>query len=370
SSALQGYQWAINRHKADGTPHILSNSWGIFQEDWDPAYATDPTHPFTRKVVEALNEGIIVLFAAGNCGQTCPDGRCGADNGPGRDIWGANGHPRVMTVGAVNLDERWVGYSSQGPAALDPNKPDFCSITHFAGYFPSIDPAGTSDGGTSAATPVAAGVIALLLQAKASLTQDQIKTALKTTAKDIGPAGWDQHSGAGIISAKRAYDNLVAAPTLKFRDDATLKFTDDGGSLKGYDDVTVKFRDDVTIKFTDDGGTLKVIEDIKLPERDVIDPRDPRGRQQTSQMGNGTPFILSTPHHSMAWAGTGPTQGSQPSRNQLYEATLMEYEASLTHIQQQIERASVEVESLQALYEKLTQEHDALYREYQQSMNG
>lgn len=201
SRALQAYQWAIDQHKVNGTPHILSNSWGIFQETWDTTYARNPNHPFTRKVVEALDEGILVLFAAGNCGGTCPDGRCGADNGPGRSIWGANSHPRVMTVGAVNKNEEFVGYSSQGPGALDPNKPDFCSVTHFSGYF-------TSDSGTSAATPILAGAVALLKQGKPAATQDTIKAALKATAKDIGPAGFDQHSGSGIVRIKAAFDRL------------------------------------------------------------------------------------------------------------------------------------------------------------------
>lgn len=201
SRALQAFQWAIDQHKVNGTPHVLSNSWGIFQESWDTTYARNPNHPFTRKVVEALDEGIIVLFAAGNCGGTCPDGRCGADNGPGRSIWGANSHPRVMTVGAVNKNEEFVGYSSQGPGALDPNKPDFCSVTHFTGYF-------TSDSGTSAATPILAGAVALLKQSKPTATQDSIKAALKATAKDIGPAGFDQHSGAGIVRIKAAFDRL------------------------------------------------------------------------------------------------------------------------------------------------------------------
>ncbi|HAA27705.1 MAG TPA: peptidase [Cyanobacteria bacterium UBA11369] len=202
SNALAGFQWAINQHKTNGTPHILTNSWGYFQENWDPDYTKNPNHPFTRKVVEALDEGILVLFAAGNCGGTCPDSRCGSDTGPGRSIWGANGHPRVMTVGAVNINEQFVGYSSQGPAALDPQKPDFCSITHFRGYF-------DSDSGTSAATPIAAGVVALLKQGNSSATQDEIKKALKDTAKDIGESGWDRHSGAGIIRGKAAFDTLT-----------------------------------------------------------------------------------------------------------------------------------------------------------------
>lgn len=205
SAAIAGYQWAINQHKLNGTPQILTNSWGLYQKNWDNEYATNPAHPFTRKVVDALNEGILVLFAAGNCGGTCPDGRCGTDAGPGKSIWGANGHPGVMTVGAVNKNEQFVGYSSQGPASLDPHKPDFCSITHFQGFFPS-------DNGTSAATPIAAGVVALLKQAKPSLTQDQAKAALISTAKDIGPAGWDQHSGAGIIQPSKAFGTVAASP--------------------------------------------------------------------------------------------------------------------------------------------------------------
>ena len=207
SRALQAFNWAISQHRLNGTPHVISNSWGIFQESWDTTYARNPGHPFTRKVVEAIGEGILVLFAAGNCGDTCPDGRCGPDVGPNRSIWGANGHPLVMTVGAVNRLEQFVGYSSRGPAALDPNKPDFCSITHFAGYTPS-------DSGTSAATPILAGAVALLKQAKPTGTQDEIKQALRNTAKDIGPTGFDTHSGAGIVQIHAAFTQLMQRPTV------------------------------------------------------------------------------------------------------------------------------------------------------------
>ncbi len=199
SDAIQGYQWAITQYKAGKGPHILTNSWGIYQENWDSNYARNPNHPFTRKVVEAINAGILVLFAAGNCGQACPSTRCGNDNGPGKSIWGANGHPLVMTVGAANIKDQLIGYSSQGPAALDAHKPDFCSISHFKGYF-------AVDNGTSAACPIAAGVVALLKAAKPTLSQSEAKECLKKTAKNLGTAGWDQHSGSGIIQAKAAFD--------------------------------------------------------------------------------------------------------------------------------------------------------------------
>jgi subtilisin family serine protease len=205
SFALSAFEWAIQRRRQDGTPHVLTNSWGLPQERSAPDYARDPNHPFTRKVVEALNEGILVLFSAGNCGDTCADRRCGSDTGEGRSIWGANGHARVMTVGAANRLDQLIGYSSQGPAALDPNKPDFCGISHFRGWFPV-------DTGTSAACPVAAGVVTLLKQAIPQATQQQIKTALRETAKDIGPDGWDPHSGTGVIRARAAYDELRGCP--------------------------------------------------------------------------------------------------------------------------------------------------------------
>jgi subtilisin family serine protease len=204
SQALGGFQWAIQRYRSTGAPHILSNSWGIFQESWEPGYANDPNHPFTRKVVEAMGAGILVLFSAGNCGEACPSSRCGSDYGPGRSIWGANGHPDVMTVGAANIEGQLVGYSSQGPAALSPGKPDFLAISHFQGY-------GPSDTGTSAACPIAAGVVATLKQAFPGLTQEQGRFLLRDTARDIGPPGFDHHTGAGILDAGRAYHELMIA---------------------------------------------------------------------------------------------------------------------------------------------------------------
>jgi serine protease AprX len=202
SDSIAGLDWAVEKYRRDGSPQILCCGWGLYQQEHDPKYATDTSHPLTRKVVEAMDEGILVVFAAGNGGQTCPFPACGDDTGPGKSIWGANGHPRVMTVGAVNRDEHWIGYSSQGPAALDDYKPDFCGISHFMGYH-------ECDTGTSTACAVTAGVLALLKQARPTLTQEAAKRLLKKTAKEIGPPGWNRHSGAGIIQAKAAYDELV-----------------------------------------------------------------------------------------------------------------------------------------------------------------
>ena len=211
SNACAAIDWAIIRHRTDGTPHILSNSWGLHKPLDQPSYADDPGHPLTRKVVEAIDEGILVLFSAGNCGPACPAQYC-QDTGNGFRIWGANGHPRVMTVGAATVRGQLTGYSSAGPASLDPDKPDFCSITQFAGYYPNINPFHDHrvkcDAGTSSATAIAAGVVALLKQGHPSLTQDQAKAVLKSSARPLGPAPFNRFAGSGIIQAGAAWDVL------------------------------------------------------------------------------------------------------------------------------------------------------------------
>ena len=206
SDAVKAFQWAIDQYRANGTPQILSNSWGMFQKSWAPNYATNANHPVTRKVVEAINTGIIVTFAAGNCGSQCPSYKCSNDTGPGRSIWGANGHPMSITVGAANILEEWIGYSSQGPASLAAKKPDFCAPSHFKG-------ARASDTGTSAACPICAGVIALYRSHDPSLRQAKVKKALQKTAKNLCSAGWDSHSGFGMIQGERAFNHLVKRPS-------------------------------------------------------------------------------------------------------------------------------------------------------------
>ena len=209
SNALAGFQWAITQYKETGQPHILSNSWGIYQESQAPDYATDRDNPFTRKVREAVRLGIVVLFAAGNCGSkacTVP-GLCGEDFGPGKSIWGANGASQVMTVGAADQEAQYMLYSSPGPAALDKKKPDFCGVSQFEGYYHPI----AADGGTSAACAITAGVVALLKQANPALDPHQLKKVLQSTAQQIGSEqGWNNYSGYGIIQAKKVYDRAVA----------------------------------------------------------------------------------------------------------------------------------------------------------------
>jgi subtilisin family serine protease len=63
--------------------------------------------------------------------------------------------------------------------------------------------------GTSAATPIAAGVAALVKAANPNLSPDQIRTILQQTAQDIGKPGYDPLFNFGLVDATAA----VAAAT-------------------------------------------------------------------------------------------------------------------------------------------------------------
>ncbi|MEU4462706.1 S8 family serine peptidase [Streptomyces sp. NPDC024017] len=190
---------------------VVSNSWGSFSPRWDfpPShpgnYSDNPGHPFNLMVTALESAGADVLFAAGNCGLDCPDGRC---EFPDRPIVGANSHPRALSIGGVDTRGNRVGYSSQGPGRLDSNKPDICAYTHFEGSH--AFGAGEPDSGTSAACPVAAGVVAAVrTQWSANVIKPaELRTLLQRTADDRGAAGFDHDYGFGIINVPAIMDAL------------------------------------------------------------------------------------------------------------------------------------------------------------------
>ena len=188
---------------------VVSNSWGMYSWKWDfprghpGRYGDNPNHLFSKQVAALSAAGADILFAAGNCGPICPDGRC--DNPlvyP--TINGANSHPDVITVGGADTSRLLVGYSSVGPGALSNDKPDITSFTHFLGS-EAFGP-GTADSGTSAACPVMAGVVAAVRSkypfdaANTKRTPGNIKQFLLSQARhSAGPAGWRNDYGHGIV---------------------------------------------------------------------------------------------------------------------------------------------------------------------------
>ncbi len=67
--------------------------------------------------------------------------------------------------------------------------------------------------GTSFSTPMVSGVCALLRSADPDITVAEVTDILSETADDLGPAGWDQEFGWGIVDADEAVARVSGAVT-------------------------------------------------------------------------------------------------------------------------------------------------------------
>jgi subtilisin family serine protease len=217
--ALGMFQALLEQRRKDGTPHVVSNSYGFVgvpPKESNPNHEIfDLNHPLHRKIREVVASGAAVFFAAGNCGSPCPSGKCVPSGvGPGKSIHGSNSLGEVITIAAVNSYGNRVGYSSIGPGMFEPQKPDLSAYTHFFGNFGPNRPGGQSaspyDNGTSAACPVAAGVAALLLSVFGPLDPDLLKKGLLESAwHPNGRSGWNSETGYGILNALSAYAKIA-----------------------------------------------------------------------------------------------------------------------------------------------------------------
>ncbi len=193
---------------------VVNNSWGMFHPSWDfpqgnpGRYMDNPNHPFNLIVGTLEGLGADILFAAGNCGRDCPDGRC---RGVAGGIYGANSHAKVLSVAGVDVTKQRVGYSTQGPGHLDRNKPDLCGYTHFRG-----SGVYAADGGTSAATPVVAGVVAAYRTLRPfqpgnpSVSPGSVRSLFRANCQDLGAAGFDFDTGFGVLNGCAIADALQA----------------------------------------------------------------------------------------------------------------------------------------------------------------
>jgi hypothetical protein len=194
---------------------VVSNSWGIFHPSWDfppghpGRYIDNPRHPFQLLIAALAATNADILFAAGNCGAQCADGRCqGRTTGA---IMGASASKDVLTLAGCDTQDKRVGYSSQGPsiAGMFQQKPDVTTYTHFLGS--EAFGAGSADSGTSASCPVAAGGVAALRSKLSPVAHPpaNLFQQLRTTAKPVpGQTGWNGDYGFGLMDLNAAATSL------------------------------------------------------------------------------------------------------------------------------------------------------------------
>jgi len=194
SDVMAGIEWAVE-HGAK----IINLSLGA-------AVPCDGTDALSVMCDAAVDRGVVVCVAAGNAG-------------PAAGTVGPPGCARkVITVGATDKSDQVTGFSSRGPTADGRTKPDVCmpglAITSLRASGTSmgtvLNDYYTSASGTSMATPHCSGAVALLLQARPSLTPAAVKDLLMNTAKNLGVDANAQ--GAGRVQVYQAYVGEPAPP--------------------------------------------------------------------------------------------------------------------------------------------------------------
>lgn len=194
ADVIAGIQWCVENKERYGIK-VLNLSLGAYVEE------TWKDDPVVQAVHAAERAGILPVIAAGN-------------SGPFSGTVGTPGNaPAALTLGA--LDDRGTPYhwddgvpffSSRGPTPVDNlAKPDV--IAPGAGITAATGDGYSRMSGTSMASPMAAGVAALLMQAHPDATPAQVKQALMETADPI--RGFSKKGqGEGVIDAPGALERL------------------------------------------------------------------------------------------------------------------------------------------------------------------
>ena len=210
-----------------------------------PIYEPAATDPLVQAVERATRAGLIVVAAAGNLGKNPETGLTGYAG-----ITSPGNAPSAITIGALQTgttvtrgDDRIPDYSSAGPTWYDALvKPDLIAPGHnivaaaakrgaLYKNYPHLKAADADYmklSGTSMATAVTSGVIALMLEAQANtqgddalpLTPNAVKGALQYSAievrNDLGieydplRQGAGGLNGRGAIELGRAIDGSAA----------------------------------------------------------------------------------------------------------------------------------------------------------------
>lgn len=194
SDVLAGLRW-IRAHQSQYNIRIVNISVGSFS----PKNMSENS-ALVRGVNEAWDEGLIIVVAAGNMGP-----KRGTITTPGISR-------KVITVGCsddhqeVNvMGSRMIDYSGRGPTSSCICKPDIvapgASITscmNFPGKY-------AVKSGTSMATPLVSGALALLLEKYPTLTNRDVKLRLLERAVDLGLPRNQQ--GRGVLHIARLLES-------------------------------------------------------------------------------------------------------------------------------------------------------------------
>jgi subtilisin family serine protease/Tol biopolymer transport system component len=207
---------------------VIQSSWVVNALNWafnhqlritNTSLGLGETSAVAAKYLDTHNQGMVHFSAAGNDGL-------GVVTFPARA-------PGVIGIGATSFDGHRAAWSNYGQA-LDLVAPGFLIRTT-----DRVGPLGSTLGdyeivsGTSVASPLAAGIAALLLSAQPGLTPTEVEQHLVDSARELETPGWDPLSGWGMPRADRALAAALGRPATAedLRTCNGLSFSDGGHSM-------------------------------------------------------------------------------------------------------------------------------------------
>ncbi len=187
-------QWILDPNEdssGSGQPDVVNNSWsGGGGNSW-----------YMGVVNGWRAAGIFPAFANGNTGPSC-----GTAGSPGD-------YPQSFASGATDIGDNIASFSSRGPSAFGPVKPDVSAPgVSVRSSTAGSDSSYSNFSGTSMASPHTAGSVALMWAADPALRGDIASTEalLRGTAVDLGPGicggtlALNNTFGEGRIDVKEA----------------------------------------------------------------------------------------------------------------------------------------------------------------------
>ncbi|MEK6941456.1 MAG: S8 family serine peptidase, partial [archaeon] len=202
SLAIDAINWAVdpdgNAETNDGANVINISFGGTFSEI---------DSPINRAVAGAVESGVLVVSAAGNCSEAVAL-NCGGFVG----VTSPGNSPYSLTVGAVDSQNNHADFSSGALIEGVGVKPDV--VAPGVGISSSVPKnAYVSFSGTSMAAPFVSGVAALLLEANPHLSPLQMHQILGSNARDLGVEGKDKLFGFGLVDANASLGSFVFPST-------------------------------------------------------------------------------------------------------------------------------------------------------------
>jgi thermitase len=208
SGDLMGAVKSIDYATANGA-HIISASWGA-------GVSANDAQPITEAISRANDKGVIFVAAASNDGK----------NNDGYEVYPANTPlPNVITVAASGNGDTKPSWSNYGQAKVTLSAPG----ENIFSTLPADKYGNLS--GTSMATPLVSGLVALMLSHNPNLKPTEVKALLQAsgTKVDIETACNCRVDAAAVIQRVRAEELTIMPQAATIAPNATLQFGAWGG---------------------------------------------------------------------------------------------------------------------------------------------